>query len=153
MKIICIDSSGFFCKPDTALLRNNEPFYMPDFGEDVEWRKGRVVRLNRLAKCVAERFAHRCYDEMGVAADFEVRGAECEAMARAFDHSFAIGLRFLPCESDAEIDKHIASVSRFVTLKIGDLLFVPDGEEGTAVEGERVTVELNGETLLDFEIK
>ncbi len=153
MKIICIDSGGFFCKPDTALLRNNEPFYIPEFGTGVVRRKGRVVRICRVAKCIGERFAHRCYDEAGAAVDFEVRGVECSTMARAFDHSFAVSPRFVPCGGDALIDKHIASVSRFMTLKIGDLLFIPDGEEKTTSAGERITVEPNGEKLLDFEVK
>ncbi len=153
MKIICIDDNGFFCKPDTVLLRNNEPFYMPDFGNGVVWRKGRVVKLNRLAKCIGERFANRCYDEMGVAVEFMAQGVACEAMARAFDRSFAVGPRFLPAGGDAGVDRQIAFASRFVTLKIGDLLFIPDGEQRTATSGERITAELDGEKLLDFEIK
>jgi 2-keto-4-pentenoate hydratase/2-oxohepta-3-ene-1,7-dioic acid hydratase in catechol pathway len=151
MKIICIDDGGFFCKPDTALLRGNEPFWMP-CGE-VVCRRGRVVRIGRVAKCVDERFAHRCYGEMGAAADFMMRDAECETAARAFDHSLAVSPTMVPCPRDAAIDRHIAHVTRFVTLKIGDLLFIPDEGWAPVRAGDRVEVSPNGEKLLDFEIK
>jgi 2-keto-4-pentenoate hydratase/2-oxohepta-3-ene-1,7-dioic acid hydratase in catechol pathway len=152
LKIICIDDSGFFIKPDTALLRNNEPFWMPA-GARVEGRKGRVVRIGRVAKCVNQKFAHRCYGEMGAAVDFMVRGAECEAAARAFDHSLAVSPAMVPCPPDAAIDSHIAHVTRFVTLKIGDLLFIPDGQWASVHAGDRIEVDVNGDKLLDFEIK
>jgi hypothetical protein len=82
-----------------------------------------------------------------------MRGAECEAEARSFDHSFAVSPRFVPCSPNAAIDKHIAHVTRFVTLKIGDLLFVPGGEWETVHPGNNIEVGLNGEKLLDFEVK
>ncbi len=154
MKIICMDGNGFFCKPDTALLRNDEPFYVPDFGDCVRWQKGRVVRIDRLAKCIEKRYAHRCYGEMGMAVEFVVQGVECESMARGFDRSFAVSPQFVPCAGDAEVDRSLAMVSQFVTLKIGDLLFVPTpGECGMAVQGGHITASLDGAVMLDFDIK
>ena len=31
------DEPVIFTKPDSALLRNNEPFYCPDFSKDIHW--------------------------------------------------------------------------------------------------------------------
>ena len=56
----------FFLKPDTALLRNNDPFYIPSFSQEVHYECELVVRINRVGKCIEERFAHRYYDEVGL---------------------------------------------------------------------------------------
>ena len=49
----------FFLKPDTALLRNNDPFYIPSFSQEVHYECELLVRINRVGKALAERFAHR----------------------------------------------------------------------------------------------
>ena len=56
----------FFCKPDTALLRNNDPFYVPAFSREVHYETELVVRIGRVARAIDERFAPRCYDEVGL---------------------------------------------------------------------------------------
>ncbi len=92
----------FFAKPDTALLRNNDPFYVPDFSNDLHYETELVVKINRLAKCIDERFAARCYDEVGLGIDFTARDIQRECMAKglpweickAFDHSAAISPEF-----------------------------------------------------------
>ena len=40
----------FFLKPDTALLRNNDPFYIPDFSNEIHYECELVVRIDRLAR-------------------------------------------------------------------------------------------------------
>lgn len=93
----------FFCKPDTALLRNNDPFYVPSFSDDLHYETELVVRINRLAKAIEERFAHRCYDEVGLGIDFTARDIQRQCIAeglpwekaKAFDHSAAVSPRFL----------------------------------------------------------
>ena len=94
----------FFTKPDTALLRNNDPFYVPDFSNDLHYETELVVKINRLAKCIDERFAARCYDEVGLGVDFTARDIQRECMAKglpweickAFDRSAAISPEFVP---------------------------------------------------------
>ena len=63
----------FFLKPDTALLRNNDPFYIPSFSERVDYECELVVKINRVGKCIDRRFAHRYYDEIGLGIDFTAR--------------------------------------------------------------------------------
>jgi 2-keto-4-pentenoate hydratase/2-oxohepta-3-ene-1,7-dioic acid hydratase in catechol pathway len=173
----------FFCKPDTALLRNNEPFYVPSFSREVHYETEVVVRITRVAKCIEERFAHRCYDEAGLGIDFTARDLQrrCIAeglpweVAKAFDHSAAVSPRFVPLAGDAVfemrlngelrqrastrdmifgIDRLISHVSRFMTLKIGDLLFTgtPAGV-GPVAPGDHIEARLDGEVLLDFDVK
>lgn len=178
----------FFIKPDTALLRNNDPFYIPDFSEDVQYECELVVRINRLCKGIEERFAHRCYEEVGLGIDFTARDLQrrCKEkglpweIAKGFDHSAAVAPEFIPkgelpdiqqlhfsMELNGErrqagftgdmifsVDRIIAYVSRFVTLRIGDLLFTgtPVGVGRVAI-GDRIRAELEGRTMLDFQIK
>lgn len=94
----------FFLKPDTALLRNNDPFYIPSFSREVHYECELVVKINRLAKCIDRRFASRCYDEVGIGIDFTARDLQRDAIARGlpwevckgFDHSAALSPQFIP---------------------------------------------------------
>ena len=96
----------YFLKPDTALLRNNDPFFIPSFSEQVDYETELVVKINRVGKCIEERFAHRYYDEVGLGVDFTARDLQRQAMAaghpwekaKGFDRSAAISPRFLSLE-------------------------------------------------------
>ena len=62
-----------FMKPDTALLKDGKPFMLPDFSNEIHYETEVVVKINRLGKNIAERFAHRYYDEITVGIDFNPR--------------------------------------------------------------------------------
>ena len=179
----------FFMKPDTALLRNNDPFYIPKFSQEVHYECELVVRINRVGRSIAERFAHRYYDEVGLGIDFTARDLQRHAAehglpweaAKAFDHSAALSPEFIPLaelggdvqslhftlEVDGQlrqsgdtslmlssVDKIISHISKFVTLKMGDLIYTGTPAGVAAVKaGERLTAKLEGRTLLDFEIR
>jgi 2-keto-4-pentenoate hydratase/2-oxohepta-3-ene-1,7-dioic acid hydratase in catechol pathway len=100
----------FFLKPDTALLRNNDPFYIPSFSNEVHYECELVVRITRLAKCIDEKFASRCYEEVGLGIDFTARDLQREAIAKGlpwelckgFDGSAVLG-DFVPVERFAHM--------------------------------------------------
>lgn len=179
----------FFMKPDTALLRNNDPFYLPDFSRDLQYETELVVRICRVGRAIEERFAHRYYEEVGLGIDFTARDLQRECikkglpweMCKSFDYSAALSPRFLSLselggdvqklhfnmELNGElrqagdtskmifsVDKIVSYVSHFVTLKMGDLIYTgtPVGV-GTLAHGDRITASLEGEPLLDIEIR
>lgn len=62
-----------FMKPDSAILKDGKPFFIPDFSNEVHYETELVVRINRLGKNIAPRFAHRYYDALTVGIDFTAR--------------------------------------------------------------------------------
>ena len=92
-----------YMKPDSALLKDGKPFFLPDFLTDVCASAAVVVRLNRLGKSVPARFASRYYAEATVGVDLFARGDAGQLssqglpwdLAVGFDGSAVVG-RFVP---------------------------------------------------------
>ncbi|MCH7415558.1 fumarylacetoacetate hydrolase family protein [Belliella sp. R4-6] len=92
-----------FLKPDTAVLKNNMPFFHPDFSENVHHEVELVLKINREGKYIKREFAHRYFEEIGIGIDFTARDLQdkCKAkglpweIAKAFNGSAPIG-EFLP---------------------------------------------------------
>lgn len=63
----------FFIKPDSAVLRNNDPFFLPDFSADVHYEAEIYVRIHKKGKNIDEKFAHRYYNEIGIGIDLTAR--------------------------------------------------------------------------------
>ncbi len=119
MKIICIGRNYiahanelnnpvpqkpvFFMKPDTALLPPHNPFFYPEFSNEIHYEAELVIRINKNGKHIAEKFAYKYYDEITVGIDFTARDlqADCKKkglpweIAKAFDFSAPIG-KFIP---------------------------------------------------------
>ena len=62
-----------FMKADSALLKDGKPFFIPDFTKELHYETELVVKIDRLGKNIAERFAHRYYHELTVCIDFTAR--------------------------------------------------------------------------------
>ena len=62
-----------FMKPDSAILKDGKPFFIPDFSNEIHYETELVVRINRLGKNIAPRFANRYYDAVTVGIDFTAR--------------------------------------------------------------------------------
>jgi len=122
MKIICIGRNYvahakelnnelptepvIFMKPDSALLRNNDPFYIPDWSHDLHHEVEIIVKINKLGKSIEKEFAPRYYSEVGLGIDFTARDLQNKLKdkglpwekAKAFDHSAVICKEFIPIE-------------------------------------------------------
>ena len=97
-----------FMKPDTALLKDGKPFFLPPFSERIEYETELVVRISRLGKNIAPRFAHRYYDAVTVGIDFTARDLQARLRAegspweisKGFDGSAVVG-DFIPVDEAA----------------------------------------------------
>ena len=92
-----------FSMPDSALLKNNNDFYYPDFSKDIHHELELVIKINRVGKNIPIEFAHRYYEEVALGIDFTARDiqAECKnkglpwEKAKAFDGAAPIS-KFIP---------------------------------------------------------
>lgn len=203
MKIICIgrnyvdhakelnnpvpEKPVFFMKPDTSLLRNNQPFFLPDFSSDLHYEVEVILRINRVGKNIEKQFAHRYYSDVGLGIDFTARDLQRECkekklpweIAKGFDGSAVIGSIF-KMEALGDIhaldfslqkngktvqegntsnmifsfDDIISYISKFLTLKIGDLIFTgtPAGV-GPVKVGDKLEGFVGDKQMFTCEIK
>ena len=177
-----------FMKADSALLKDGKPFFIPDFTQELHYETEIVVKIDRLGKNIAERFAHRYYHEVTVGIDFTARDLQRQLrekglpweLSKAFDNSAVVG-EFVPLEQIGvaiqqipfhldingqtvqqghtqdmlfTVDQIVAYVSRFFTLKIGDLIYT-----GTPVGVGPVQIDdhlqgyIGEQKLLDFYVR
>lgn len=203
MKIICIGRNYadhakemnaalptepvFFMKPDTALLKDNDPFYFPDFTKDLHYECEVVVKITKVGKNIQEKFAHKYYDHVSLGIDFTARDLQTKCkeqglpweIAKAFENSAPISSIFVDKNTvdlnnlefhltiDGatvqkgntkdwifHIDQIIAYISKFMTLKTGDLIFTgtPAGV-GPVKIGNRLKGFIGTQEMFDIEIK
>ena len=204
MKIICIGKNYlkhvkefdgkvpeelcFFMKPDTALLKDNEAFYHPDFSKEIHHEVEIVVKIDKVGKNIQKQFAHKYYSEIGIGIDFTARDLQWKLKeqglpwekSKAFDNAAPIGKKFIPVSSINnlnninfhlningktvqkgntsdmmfKINDIIAEVSKYITLKTGDLIYTgtPEGVSPVKI-GDNLKAYFEGECLLDFDIK
>lgn len=176
-----------FLKPDTALLKDNAPFYYPDFSKDVHHEVEILLKISKEGKYIEEKFAHKYYEEIGVGIDFTARDLQqrCKEkglpweIAKAFNGSAPVS-GFVPKAGFANLaatnfslkvngeirqqgntslmlfsfEHIIAYVSRFFTLKKGDIIFTgtPKGV-GPVKVGDKLEAFIENEKMLEFEVK
>lgn len=175
-----------FLKPDSALLKKNKPFFLPDFSQNIHYEVEVVVKISKLGKGIAAKYAHRYYDEITVGIDItarDIQGRNSKAglpweLSKGFDGSAPIGT-FIPArEIDIRnvdfslnindktvqksntsdliygVDEIIEYISRFFTLKTGDLIFTgtPSGV-GQLKRNDNLVAYIGDKPLLDFMIK
>ena len=68
-----------FMKPDTALLKNNDPFFYPDFSHDIHFEVEILLKIAKEGKYIQEKFAHKYYEEIGIGIDFTARDLQKKA--------------------------------------------------------------------------
>ncbi|WP_417871884.1 fumarylacetoacetate hydrolase family protein [Winogradskyella sp.] len=145
-----------FLKPDTSILLKKQPFFIPDFSDEVHHEVEVLVKIKKVGKHIDKKFAHKYYDEIGLGIDFTARDLQAQLKAKglpwekakAFDGAAVVG-KWLPksefqdlnnlnfsLKKNSEVvqtgntqlmlwkvDELIEYVSKYFTLKIGDIIF------------------------------
>lgn len=99
-----------FMKPETAVLKDNKPFYHPEFSNDIHYELEIVLKICKEGKYISEKFASNYYDEIGLGVDFTARDIQSThkekglpwELAKSFDHSAPIS-RFFPKNSYTDL--------------------------------------------------
>ncbi|MFA9392877.1 MAG: fumarylacetoacetate hydrolase family protein [Prolixibacteraceae bacterium] len=203
MKIICIGRNYvdhieelknerplepvIFLKPDSAILRKNRPFFIPSFSNDLHHEVELVLRIDRLGKNIANKFASRYYNSVGLGIDFTARDLQNKLKekglpwekAKAFDNSAVISDIFVPlAELNAAnidfrldingqtrqkgnsaqmifpFDELVEHVSKYFTLKTGDLIYTGTPAGVSAVQiNDRLEGYIGDQKMFDFMVK
>ena len=176
-----------FMKPDSSILKNNKPFFLPDFSSEVHYEVEVVVKITRLGKGILREFASRYYSEITAGIDITARDLQTKLsidrlpweLSKCFDGAAPLG-KFIPVSSVGDvgnldfrleingkivqqsstsdmifsINEIVSYVSRFFTLKTGDLIFTgtPSGV-GPLKKHDHLVAYINKMPLLDFMIK
>jgi len=177
-----------FCKPDTALLRNNDPFFIPDFSNDIHHEVELVIKINRVGKNIQPKFASKYFDEIGLGIDFTARDLQSKLrtnglpweISKAFDSSAVISKKFINKSALGDLsnldfsltiddqlvqkgstnemvfsfEDLICFVSKFFTLKIGDLIYTgtPAGVAPVKIN-DRLKGFIQEQQMFDFKVK
>ncbi|HEY3404778.1 MAG TPA: fumarylacetoacetate hydrolase family protein [Ohtaekwangia sp.] len=101
-----------FTKPDTALIRNNGPFYYPDFSTDIHYEVELVLRICKEGKNIQPKFASKYYDAIGVGIDFTARDLQQKAKEKGLPWDIAKGFN-----GSAPLSDKFIAVNVFSDLK------------------------------------
>jgi 2-keto-4-pentenoate hydratase/2-oxohepta-3-ene-1,7-dioic acid hydratase in catechol pathway len=203
MKIICVglnyrkhaiemnrpfpDEPVIFLKPDSSIVKNNKPFFLPDFSKEIHYEVEVVIKISKLGKGISAKFANRYFSELTVGIDITARDLQNRLsnaglpweISKCFDGAAPIG-KFIPVSNIKNLNdlnfrleindrvvqqsstsdmifsfnEIIAYVSRFFTLKTGDLIFTgtPSGV-GALKKNDNLVAYIEDKPLLDFVIK
>lgn len=203
MKLICIgrnyakhieelenerpDSPVVFIKPDSSILLKKQPFFIPEFSNDVHYEVELLIKIKKIGKHINRQFASKYYDEIGLGIDFTARDLQSNLKAKglpwekakSFDGAAVIGKWLpksqFPCLDNLnftlekngkevqvgntknmlwKIDELIEYVSKYFTLKIGDIIFTgtPAGV-GAVKTNDQLKGYIEGQELFSIKIK
>jgi 2-keto-4-pentenoate hydratase/2-oxohepta-3-ene-1,7-dioic acid hydratase in catechol pathway len=203
MKIICIglnyrkhalemgrplpEEPVVFLKPDSSILKNNKPFFLPGFSSMIQYEVEVVIRISKLGKGISAKYANRYFDELTLGIDITARDIQNRnsaaglpwELSKCFDGAAPLG-RFVPADSVRDLNdidfrleindkvvqqgntsdmifgiyEIISFVSKYFTLKTGDLIFTgtPAGV-GPLKKHDNLVAYLGAEPVLDMMIK
>ncbi len=146
----------FYLKPDTSILTNNRPFFIPEFTEEIHCQLELVIRMDKLGKYIDKKFAFSYFHEIALGVNIFDKKTQDTCIQKGvpwecstvFENSAAIS-PFYPIETIKDInslsvklmknntelcngntasmiysiDNLIAHISKYFTIKTGDLIF------------------------------
>lgn len=155
-------------KGDSCLLTNRKPLFVPDWTQALCVTDCLVLRVSRLGKEIAPKFANRYYDAVAPGEDFIALDIAREAeqagkpwtKALAFDFSLAVG-EWTTDNGQWTMDHYvmspeeaIAEASKVMTIRQGDLIYIQKRQAPRPVEKEEILrAEIDGEEKLYCKIK
>jgi acylpyruvate hydrolase len=130
-----------FTKPETALVRNNDPFYYPDFSQDIHHEIEIVLKVSKMGKNIEEKFAHKYFDEIALGVDFTARDVQSRLKAKGLPWDLAKGF-----DGSAPISSFISKDE----VSLQDLNFKLDVNGKTTQSGNTNTMIYNFDYIIHF---
>lgn len=158
---------------DSAMVSMGRPLFLPETAREWQMTISPAYRIGRLGKSIPARFVDRHIDAITLVAHVTPIGANpCDPINTAIDNSYAIG-RWIDPEQPQQIivdspdlgdrpqflpqfdhRSHIAAISKYFTLKSGDIIVTPPSVRIPAVAIDtHIEARLNGQPILTFNIK
>ena len=115
MKIICVgknylkhidelnsskeDEPVIFLKPDTSIIQKNQPFFIPEFSNEIHYEIEIILKFNRLCKHIESKFSKKYFNQISLGIDFTARDFQNKFkerglpwdISKGFDNSALIG--------------------------------------------------------------
>ena len=154
----------FFIKPDSAVLPNNDDFYLPDFSNDVHYEAEIYVKIYKKGKNIQQKCKEKGlpwekakgFDGSAPMSktlplsDFEDVNAihfELHINGKVVQNGFTGDMIF-------NVNRIVAEASKYFMLKIGDVIFTgtPAGV-GKLNAGDHLEAFIEGKKMMDFRIK
>ena len=71
-----------FLKPDSSIILNNKPFFIPDFSQNIHYELELIIKISRIGKHIQEKFSHKYYDFIGLGIDFTARDLQSDLKSK-----------------------------------------------------------------------
>ena len=160
--------------PDSSLLFTHRALFLPEY--DVQCRTALVARIGRLGKSIAPRFALRYCDAITAGIVTAPVDTGDDPRVRCFDGALSTGV-MMPCDTAMQsepvlefsngaltwpapdrqllpwLSHAIATASRHMTLKTGDLLFLTHAQRQPVEQGDVLHACVNGVDALTIRVK
>ena len=115
MKIICVgknylkhidelnsskeEEPVIFLKPDTSIIQKNQPFFIPEFSNEIHYEIEIILKFNRLGKHIESKFSNKYFNQISLGIDFTARDFQNKFkerglpwdISKGFDNSALIG--------------------------------------------------------------
>ena len=115
MKIICVGqnylnhikelnskrnkSPILFLKPDSSIIQKNQPFFIPEFSNEIHYEAEIILKIDKLGKHIDRKFSNKYYNQISLGIDFTARDLQEKLKksgqpwekAKSFDNSALVG--------------------------------------------------------------
>lgn len=183
------DAAAWTLFSGASILQGGNPYFVPDFARRFEARPSLALKIGKLGKGFAPRFAYRYVESVAPCAIF-VASDLLDQLRRlgypwtaaiCYDRSLALGQfiktdferlcvattsisietegRILTKEWIAQAHRcqaadAISAIARYNTLKTGDIILLPMGEDGLEIApGMKATLSIGDEVSAKFNIR
>ena len=135
------DEPVIFTKPDTAILRNNAPFYYPEYTKDIHYEVEILLKISKEGKYIQEKFASNYYNEIGIGVDFTARDLQQKAKEKGLPWAISKGFNGSAPVSEFVLKENYDLDNLNFTLKV-------DGE--TKQEGNTALMLYNFDFIISY---